>query len=240
MHPHNRYVAHVDILGMSSIVMRDPEEAWGLLSDLVAALDDVNGYVLDFISLGERTFVPDAISHVTFSDTIVLFTRSDSHSDLRALLVAVTALFHRALVKCVPIRVGVAEGVFFFNHKKSMYCGPALVEAYHAGESAQWLGISLTDKLAQTAKFIDVSAGKESKLLVQWDIPIKSGSVSGYALNWAAAVEYDLDVETPLSVEQFYEAFERCFGPFNLLPDDVKRKYINAVEFANAHFESKA
>jgi hypothetical protein len=35
----NRYVAHLDILGMSSIVEKDADEAWGMLSDLVAVRD---------------------------------------------------------------------------------------------------------------------------------------------------------------------------------------------------------
>ena len=35
-----RFVAHIDILGMSTIVEKDMDEAWGMLSDLVDVRDE--------------------------------------------------------------------------------------------------------------------------------------------------------------------------------------------------------
>jgi len=32
---HQRFVVHIDVLGMSALVAKDPELAWGLLSQLV-------------------------------------------------------------------------------------------------------------------------------------------------------------------------------------------------------------
>lgn len=233
-HAHNRFVAHVDILGMSSIVAKDPEAAWELLSALVAALDDINDYALEFTDIDEKVHIPNIIKSVTFSDTIVLFTHGSTDLDLRSLLVTVTALFHRALVRCVPVRVGVADGIFFFNLDKSMYAGPALIDAYSVGEASQWLGIVLSETVKDRALGLAMTSG-DSNMVVPWDIPIKTGVKPGFVLNWPAALANDLTIEPPLSIDQFYQAFERTFGPIRQLPVDVQGKYDNTVRFANAH-----
>ncbi len=61
-----RFVAHIDILGMSTIVEKDPDAAWGMLSDLVAVRDRVTEYEIEFLESNERVSVPDAIRTVTF------------------------------------------------------------------------------------------------------------------------------------------------------------------------------
>lgn len=229
---HQRFVAHIDILGMSAIVERDAEAAWGLLSGLVECLETVNGYELEFQDAGERVAVPEKVGSVMFSDTIVLFTLDDSDLSLRSLIVAVGALFHRALVKCVPVRAAIAHGLFFINPAKSMYAGPALIEAYRHGEAAQWLGIVACPSVVGRAEALGMTSNSR-KLIVPWDIPAKAGPVSGHAVNWPAAVQSDMRVPAPLTVEQFYEAFCPTFGEYSLQPSDVQVKYENTVEFLN-------
>lgn len=54
-----------------------------------------------------------------------------------------------------------------------------------------------------------------------------------FVVNWPAVVAHDLTVKPPVSVAQFYLAFERTFGPFAQLPAEVQAKYENTVEFMN-------
>lgn len=135
--PDIRVVAHLDILGMSSIVEQDADEAWGMLSDLVAVRDRIRDYSIEFTDTGETIDVSRTVNVVTFSDTIILFTNAATDTDIRSILVLVAEILHKALVRCVPIRAGVALGRFFVNVEQSMYAGPALIEAYRVGESAQ-------------------------------------------------------------------------------------------------------
>lgn len=229
-----RFVAHLDILGMSSIVERDADAAWEILSDLVAVRDNTTNYELEFCDTKERVVISDAIRSVTFSDTILLFTKGSSDTDLRCMIVLIAEIFHKALCRCVPVRAGISFGKFYFNFEKSMYAGPALIAAYRAGESAQWLGIALSESVQQRAASLNMASGN-SKVVVPWDLPLKDGTKSCLVVNWPAIVAHDLTVSPPISVEQFYQPFESTFGALEQLPSEVRAKYINTVEFLNEH-----
>ena len=228
-----RFVAHVDILGMSAVVERDADEAWRLLSDLVDVRDRVLNYEIEFPQTGERMPMSEAIRAVTFSDTIVFFTRGDTDVELRALIVLAIEVLHKAMCRCVPVRVGIALGRFFFNIARSMYAGPALIEAYRVGEAAQWLGIVLAMSVQDRARALGMKTG-QSDLVVEWSVPIKGGEDSRFVINWPASISHDLKVTPPLSVAQFYQAFESTFGPLAQLSAEVQAKYVNTATFLNA------
>lgn len=227
-----RFVAHIDILGMSTLVEKNAEEAWGMLSDLVSVKDGVNSYELKFIDLNEHVDMLAMIHTVIFSDTIVLFTKGSSDIELRCIIIAVADILHKALYKCVPVRAGMAFGKFFFNLEKSMYAGPALIEAYRIGESAKWIGISLADSIHEKVKTLDMKSGI-SNAVVNWNVSVKNGVESRLVINWPAIYAHDFKVKPPISVLTFYAAFESAFGAFEKLDDDVKVKYEKTVEFIN-------
>jgi hypothetical protein len=229
-----RFVAHLDILGMSSIVERDADAAWEILSELVAVRDRVENYEIEFRDTNERVAISDAIRSVTFSDTILLFTKGSSDTDLRCMIILVAEIFNKALSRRVPVRAGISFGKFYFNFKKSMYAGPALIAAYRAGESAQWLGIALSESVQRRAVSLDMHSGN-SKVVVPWELPLKDETKSCYVVNWPAVVAHGLTVSPPLSVEQFYQPFESTFGALSQLPSEVRTKYVNTVEFLNEH-----
>lgn len=227
-----RFVAHIDILGMSAIVEKDADEAWGMLSDLVAVRDQVSNYEIEFLDSKERILVSKATHAVTFSDTILLFTNGDSDTELRCMIVLVAEILHKAMCRCVPVRAGLAFGKFFCNIEKSMYAGPALIEAYRVGESAQWLGITLAKSVRERASSLGMMSGG-SKVIVEWPLPLKGKTEEHLVVNWPAVVAHDFTVKPPISVAQFYQAFERTFGPFAQLPLEVSVKYENTVKFIN-------
>lgn len=234
-----RFVAHIDILGMSSIVERDADAAWEMLSELAAIREKAVNYELEFGGSNERVAISDVIHSVTFSDTILLFTKGSSDADLRCMIVLVTEIFYKALCRCVPIRAGISFGKFYFNFEKSMYAGPALISAYRAGESAQWLGVALSESVQQRAENLNMGRGN-SKVVVRWALPLKDEIKSCLVVNWPAVVAHDLSVPTPISIEQFYQPFESMFGQLAQLPPEVRAKYSNTVEFLNEHLISHA
>jgi len=234
---HTRFVAHLDILGMASIVDRDPEEAWSMLSALVDARDASTNVSIEFQSLGKLIHVPDHVKAITFSDTIFLFTHGITDADLRALIVSVSQIFCSALFNRVPVRVGIAKGELFVNFERSMYAGPALIEAYHVGESAQWLGIVFSPKSAEDAKTLGLTSGK-SNVVVNWEVPTKQAIEERSVINWPAIMASQLKVAPPFATEDFYEIFRPTFGPFSDLPQDVRIKYENTVTFFNEQYDA--
>lgn len=231
---HERFVSHIDILGMSTLVEKNAELAWQVLSDLVSVRDRVNSYELTFLDTADRTTVPSQVHCVTFSDTIVLFSKGESLIDLRTILVATTEILHKAICSCVPVRAGVAHGTFFFNLGASMYAGPALIEAYRLGEGAQWLGIRTSESVHIRSKHAELKSGS-ADIVVPARIPVDGGVMDGFAVNWPAIVSRDLKIKPPVSVQQFYAGFEHLFGPFEALPERARQKYENTVLFLNSH-----
>src|SRR5690242_12458132 len=77
-----RYVAHVDMLGMTSLTLRDPKKAWAAVSKMTEAKSKVFGYSFS-IANGRSWEIRDYVSAFTFSDTILLFTKGDTADDLR-------------------------------------------------------------------------------------------------------------------------------------------------------------
>lgn len=228
-----RFVAHMDILGMSDLVENDAELAWRVLSDLVEARNHVNNYELEFLDTAERTAVQAQVHCVTFSDTIVLFSKSDSLIDLRTILIVATEIFNKAIATCIPMRVGITHGKFFFNLENSMYAGPALIEAYRLGEKAQWVGLAASEAVYLRSQEAALKS-RSASVIVKANIPVDGGSYAGYAVNWPEILERHPHVSVPFTVPQFYSPFEHLFGPFDHLPERVQAKYINTVEFFNS------
>lgn len=228
-----RYVTHVDILGMTVLVQKDAELAWKILSGLAAVRNHVQNIEVEFTATGQRMPVVERIFSVMFSDTIVLFTLGDTKDDLNLILIATSELLHKAMLNRVPVRAGIAHGTFFFNIQESMYAGPALIEAYKLGESAQWLGITTTETVCQRAKAANIQSGT-ADVVVPAQIPTKEGPQSGYAVNWPASYAHDFKVKPPISVELFYSQFAESFGPLADLRPHDQQKYRNTADFINA------
>jgi hypothetical protein len=234
MQRHRRFVAHIDILGMRAMVRRDAEQAWKVLSGLANVRDHIGSLEIARISAGSRELLAQRVFSVMFSDTIVLFTKTEEDDDLQAILVACAELLHKAMCAFVPVRIGLAEGQFFFNLESSMYAGPALIEAYEIGEAAQWLGIATTESICRQAKAANFGSGTDD-IVIPAQIPTKQGTVPGYAMNWVAVFRHDFKVPHPIPVELFYSQFAHAFGPFTDLGPTERQKYINTTDFINLH-----
>ena len=74
----HRIVAHIDILGMSALIKKDPSSAWKKLSALTRARNDAMNLACEFVDTNEIFIVPEGIMTVMFSDTLLAFTKGTS------------------------------------------------------------------------------------------------------------------------------------------------------------------
>lgn len=232
-----RFVAHLDMLGMSALTKRDHDLAWKKLSGLCHAREER-------LSLGiQRTdtneVIADQIRNFTFSDTVVAFSNGSSENDALAMVLLMTELFTYGLHLCIPLRGGIAYGQFAFNLDMNLFSGPALIDAYELGESAQWLGIVLDQHTANAFSSLPVGRSLGSKgSVVTWDVPCKDGtSRRRSVVNWPETHRNAYAGPVPLTAEAFYAPFESTFGAYEQLRSDVAAKYANTVTFFNAHYE---
>jgi hypothetical protein len=230
-----RYVAHLDILGMRELTRQNHHEAWSTLSALVVALHESIGITIISDKVDGPIHVPESIRSVMFSDTIVLYSAADSARDFHAMFTAVVSLFSKALHYSVPIRVGISKGIFYAEEKMSMYAGPALIEAHDLGEASQWLGIVLSKSVAEDAIKQDLRSGS-THMVIDWDVPTKNGAIHAFVANWPVALKSSFRTKPPLTSEMLYSVFEKYFGPFEELPESVLSKYVNTVRFINEQY----
>lgn len=230
----NRYVAHVDMLGMSGLTLKDPELAWNAVSKMAQAK---NKKLSGSFTVGNgHFFFKDYVAAFTFSDTILLFTKSDDAEDLRAILMVCLELFAQVLHGSIPVRIGVAHGQFVFNGDEGLFVGPPLVHAYRLGEAAQWIGAVLDKTVAERARKLKPEFLSDClPLIVDWEVPVKFGVTESHpVLSWPRSHRRNFTIVPPISVDQFYSAFVQLFNEWsNLRPED-RRKYENTVKFINA------
>lgn len=231
-----RYVAHFDMLGFKSATLRNPDEAWGALSDLRACMDKILKSDINILATNE--VIENRIRAYIFSDSILIFTLGDEPKDFVAILVLTSQFFANALGKCIPLRGGISYGDFYFNTDLHLFCGVPFVKAYTIGEEAQWSGIIVDDIVAEHYQnYINLNLTSGGRpVIIQWDVPIKSNiKKKSWVINWAAIYSPRFKKRVPISVQDFYEAFVSLFGPYDDLKENIKVKYENTVEFINSN-----
>ena len=112
--------------------------------------------------------------------------------------------------------------------------GKALIDAYRLCESLQFIGICVDDHTASIIKRTKLAKNIHGKQSVQR----KSGQIK----EKNKIVNTDLNIinvwniyknnflKKDFSVEEFFQAFEPNFGPFDKLSKDVQLKYRNTVQ----------
>lgn len=54
-----------------------------------------------------------------------------------------------------------------------------------------------------------------------------------HVLNWAKIFKNNWTKEPPITVIEYYKAFEKMFGDFDSLSEDIQKKYSNTVDYIN-------
>lgn len=240
---YKRYVAHFDMLGFKTATLRNPDEAWGALSDLQACMDAILKKHIEVIST--KDIISDRIKAYIFSDSILMFSVGDKIQDLVGMLILTSELFKETLHFCVPIRGGISFGDFFYNLEKSLFCGIPFVKAYMIGEEAQWCGIVVDDNVAnhyfKLPKNIGLLSQDRQPIIIKWDVPLKDKNNRSnkmkktWVVNWPVIFRHNFKETPPISVQDYYEPFRKLFGPYEDLHDDIKAKYVNTVSFINSN-----
>ncbi len=142
-------IAVCDILGFSALVERTPLDV--LVDNRLSWFRKALSHSIhknEFPSTAPPT--PELNKHehlgvVWFSDTVLLYTKSDTDDAIRELLLAVGwLLFETVLDGNTKIRGGIAYGEAYIDQENSIYVGKPIVEAYNLERVQQWAGAALS------------------------------------------------------------------------------------------------
>lgn len=220
-----RFVCFLDIMGFKDMVMRNPhDKIFEMLTELSKHREEIENSNLP------KKYDSDSLKTVSFSDTIVVFTKQDSIECLELLTLSVSWLFAKAMSMGIPMKGAISHGEMSVNISRQIFFGQPLIDAYLLEEDVAFYGIVIHNTLEE---FINNRALKPliSSKYIDCLIPLKSGKINHLILDWVQALETDVDDEQKLSVKEIAinlmkKQRERTSGS--------PRKYIdNTVEVIN-------
>ena len=186
----NCWVAYLDLLGFQNeVLMFDhPEypQAYGVFVEEIYEdmLKSVSEWADDI-----RIFC------AWFSDTFLLCSSDDSYESF-------VSVAHRASYACSTlimrhylVRGALGSGRLYADHKRNIFVGSALINAYTFGEKQDWIGFVMTPEAPE--KFNEKVAGKKGDKKTPWtccdyyeyDVPMKGENGKPYTERlWAGNI----------------------------------------------------
>jgi hypothetical protein len=181
----NRFVAFLDILGFKDLVMRKShDEIYTILNQISKTkklIEDATK--LETIS---NSMIDVEIYVVSFSDSIVVFSKNDSLDNFRYFLLAVRWFFAGAFNKMIPIKGSIAHGEISLNKTEQIYFGQPIIDAYLMEEDLNYMGIVAHNSIDEYMSNITDEAflKKIEGILFEEKTPLKCGNLTHTNLNW--------------------------------------------------------
>lgn len=180
-----RFVAYFDILGFKNFVLRNKHE--NVFEKLDSLLKEIKTQ-----ANRQRYFV----HVVSFSDSIVLFSRDDTPESLKAMITLSKSLMVKALQNEIPIKGAGAYGCISVDKTNQIFCGQPIIDAFlFQEEQLHYYGVVFLHSFEvyikeNTLDFMTVNQEDECKnSIIEIRTPIKKGgSVNHLNLNWFSSL----------------------------------------------------
>lgn len=171
-----RFVAFLDILGFKNKVMREPHER--IYQELLS--------ISNIKELIEKTYKHQSrneILIVTFSDSIIVFSKDNSLDTFNQFVFAISYLFSYAINQKIALKGGIAYDKITINKAKQIYFGQPIIDAYYMEEDVNYLGVVAHSSID---KYITNITGNKTfkELLFRCKTNLKSGKITHLNLNW--------------------------------------------------------
>lgn len=230
----SRFVAHLDILAVKKAMELSVHRAWTML-------DETDQILSQLIHAG--TLYKNKVKARMLLDTIIAFTVDDTAAALDAILSFANNIFVECLSICVPMRGGISHGDFYYNPEQTLFCGIPFVTAHYLGETSQWMGIIVDDKIVHdSAEKVSVLTKRNPPLMVNWDVSHGNSAIKKqWVINWPEFTRFGKDAFLPMTGKEFYRTFkfENVFGAYESLEPRDRAKYDNTVTFLKKQLEGK-
>ena len=139
----NRWFAYLDLLGFTDLINTKSIE------EVIPVYSEALGRMRSACKLGAKEA---GLLNSWFSDTFIIYTRTDSLEDFAHLESAARNFFQLLITKGIPVRGCISHGKLYSQVKKNIFIGPALVEAHTYGEALDWVGFCLAPSVEEKLK----------------------------------------------------------------------------------------
>ena len=178
-----RFVLYLDIMGFKNFVLRSRHdevfEKLTLLMREAKLQEDKDRYFVYVVS---------------FSDSIIIFSRDDTYDSLRAVIALGKSLMTKAMQQAIPIKGAISHGYISTDKTNQIFCGQPIIDAFlFQEEHLHYYGVTFLhsfEKFIYGSPRLFSEINKEDNIIntiVEIDTPIKKGGfVTHLNLNWFA------------------------------------------------------
>ncbi|MEP2937499.1 MAG: hypothetical protein ABJM06_09195 [Gilvibacter sp.] len=175
-----RFVAFIDILGFKDLVMRNSHSH---IYELLSEISKLRNRIDNWTDKGAERFINSELYTVSFSDSIVIFSKSDSVDDFDLFTHGVKWLFAQAIEKSIPMKGALAYGEISLNKSSQIYFGQPIIDAYLLEEEVNYFGLVMHNSIE---KYFNENKENSSSNynLSELRTPLKCGVISHLNLLW--------------------------------------------------------
>ena len=214
-----RFVAFLDILGFKDMVMRNShEEIYQTLNQISKSKKLIEAAATE---LGDL-FGDAEVYVVSFSDSIVIFSKNDDIENFHYFLLATRWLFTEAINKQIPIKGAIAHGEISLNKAEQIYFGQPIIDAYLMEEDVNYMGVVAHNSVDRYISKVKNGKHLERifKILFEEKTPLKCGLLTHTNLNWFHLIKKDEESDNIQFVKDSINLFKNSSS-------GTARKYID-------------
>ena len=170
----DRFVGIIDIMGFKDLVARNSHEVVYEMMKKVSKAMEANQSVFS-VDYESDDFDVNIIM-MTYSDSIMVYSRDNSDSCLENFIASVSALSEDLFKAGIPHKGAVAFGKMTLDFENSIFFGQPLIDAYLLQDEFQLYGIVAHS----TAEFENDFSLDET--VIEYNCPFKSGLAKHYTI----------------------------------------------------------
>lgn len=170
-----RFVLFFDILGFKDLVLNSNHNI--ILSKL-EALNNASEFLKSYLKAGRgEVFEKNQTQSITFSDSIVFFSKGNSYLDARKILFDAFAIMRSALIYKIPIKGAVSYGYITVDLKKNLFFGRPIIEAFLLHEELKLMSVILDHNAENKIKSLGKNKVDTLSVIRDYNVPMKFGKV---------------------------------------------------------------
>jgi len=170
----NRFVGIMDIMGFKDLVARNNHETVYEMMKKVSNAMKVNQSVFS-VDYDSDNFDINIIM-MTYSDSIMIYSRDDSQSSQENFIASISALSEDLFKDGIPHKGGVAFGKMTLDFENSIFFGQPLIDAYLLQEELNLYGIVAHPTAEFKNEFYD------DETVIEYNCPFKTGNAKHYTI----------------------------------------------------------
>jgi hypothetical protein len=175
----NRYVGYIDIMGFKDLVARKSSDyIYKMMHEIIKATGFAEK-IATYLPRKEK----DLIKIMTYSDSIMVYSKDDSPASLECFIDAVSSLSYDLFESGIPHKGAVAFGSMTLDFKNNIFFGQALIDAYLLQEELNYYGVVVHSTAEYRRGF------KTNEAVLLHNCPFKNRFGSHYTVTPAIFIE---------------------------------------------------